>query len=292
MHHQSIAEVLGLPPFIKSAAYIQRENAILQRIAEITEYEEKSPRHGEREAVTRCKTDLVHLIGPKLATGFLKMFEVLEIVTDSHLDALSVETELKKYVHEVNLTDALNPMIRLMVKLSDNGESGVEDLSAYGDVQGIDLVNAVIAQLEFHLTEETMDRFDYLSTGERLPPNVMDDVHWEIAGPKFYTRANFNEAVHQHRLEICISGSWNPAMVAILASNVCIQCAGDEGIDYDLEFESDNGLWFTEGELLFKIHHALLDQCNESDHRFFEGLYLAKNQEHGKPPRYCLYLGS
>jgi len=67
---------------------------------------------------------------------------------------------------------------------------------------------------------------------------------------------------------------------------------GDEQIEPVVEFSSDDGKAFTAGELLFKIHNAVVDQLREINHHFFEGLGLHSHQTAGKPPLYVLNQGS
>jgi len=279
------------PPFTLSPEYVQREKAISDLIDSMRTIEDNLPPYEKRNVAEQCQIDLVHLIGPDLAEVFLEMFDSLKAVSEKRFDGMSIDEKYENHFREVNLLDALDRMIRVMVKLHDNGESKVADIERYGDIQGIDLINAITENLEAKLADESRDSFDYISIEEKFPPDLLSDIQWVIIGSIYYSRVNFNEAVHRHRLEICISGYWNPSMISILVPRIAIQCSDGDGNDFILDFESDNGHWFTDGELLFKIHNAMVEQCNECDHRFFEGLHFVKNQESGTP-MYSLSIGS
>ncbi|OWK39197.1 hypothetical protein FRUB_06279 [Fimbriiglobus ruber] len=67
---------------------------------------------------------------------------------------------------------------------------------------------------------------------------------------------------------------------------------GKEQIEPVIMLEANNGESFTTGELLFKLHNALVEQLRKIDHHFFEGLSLAGWQPGGLMPLYQLRLGS
>lgn len=274
--------------------YMERNESIIQRINSVTEYQKQQPENPAMRQFSQHQNHLVSLIGPENAAPFLKMLapptsDIVATVGSSTADAI-----YEIYNDNVKLQEAMSRMINLMVKAYDNGEYAVENIEQYGNVNGVDLVNSVIAKLESGLVEARKEWFYHVADRMKFPCSVMQDIHWSIAGIKYASRDEFDEAVHQYRLEICISGYWDPAMIAVLAPRIRIDWAYADGEEYPsiLEFESDNGLWFTEGELLFKIHNALVDQCNELDHRYFEGINLDKQQEPGKPPLYSFFPGS
>ena len=55
---------------------------------------------------------------------------------------------------------------------------------------------------------------------------------------------------------------------------------------------ADDGASFTAGELLFKLHNAVVEHLRENDHHFFEGLTLTGWDQDGKVPVYQLGQGS
>ncbi|WP_222101966.1 hypothetical protein, partial [Fluviicola chungangensis] len=61
--------------------------------------------------------------------------------------------------------------------------------------------------------------------------------------------------------------------------------------DHELQFslKADNGSYFTDSELLFKINNKVTKQLANLDKHFFEGLSLLKKSQ---PPLYSLDLGS
>lgn len=295
MNNLSPVENISNRPFPVSDEYIEFEKTIVKRINAMRGFEENHPRYGERDTSTLYQIVLVNLVGPELADPFLKMFELQKIDGAAVSDASTADALYAKYINDVNLLAATDRMIRLMVKLYDNGESAVEHIEQYGDVQGIDLINAVIAQLESKLAEDRKFVFCELVNAPELPECLMKNISWDVGGIPSHDRTDFYEWVYSHRLEISTSGFWDPDMIAILVPRIRIAFdywdEGDDSINCVYELESDNGLWFTEGELLFKIHNVAARK-NLGDHLWFEGLDLSKNQEDGKSPLYDLCLGS
>lgn len=264
-------------------------NKVDARIDELREFLATRHKNPEKREFANLQSHLVHLLGTKDAHVFIEMLQ--PFIESAHKS--DDELIMTSLIEGAKLHDALSRMIRLMAKLHINGEDAVEDISRYGNVHGINLVNAVIDQLEKSLDEERTDQLNSI-LWNRHPAAAMREINWCLVGDKYHTRADFDEAVRLYRLEVCTSGYWDPIRIAIAAQRIVVECIDwcDEEFNTLLEFESDNGVCFMEGELLFKIHNAVVEQCNKIDHRFFEGLDLDTNQGSDEVPRYTLSLGS
>jgi hypothetical protein len=90
---------------------------------------------------------------------------------------------------------------------------------------------------------------------------------------------------------------WRPHTIALLHPCVRIRYFSDAQTMYEDEkwyetdLTSDNGESFSDGELLFKLHNAVIDRIKENFHRWFEGLSLEGVLDTGVPI-YLLGLGS
>jgi hypothetical protein len=138
------------------------------------------------------------------------------------------------------------------------------------------------------------------SKGRKLPEHIMDDVCWAFDQTRYADRIEFDAAVQKYHFEITEEDDWKPDEVVLPCPRVRILFEDVEG-ERTLELTSDDGVSFTAGELLFKIHHALLAPYKDGnalvenelgDHVFFEGLNLEGEPAKGEPPTYEMWLGS
>jgi len=128
-----------------------------------------------------------------------------------------------------------------------------------------------------------------------LPEEMLRGVHWPFAGSPFSDKAAFERNVRQYQIDITGKDSWQPNRVVILWPRIRViyMCwQGDEQLEPVVELVSDNGESFTAGELLVKLHNAVVEQLRDMDRHFFEGLYLHSTQTPEKPPLYVLSQGS
>ncbi|MCC6123737.1 MAG: hypothetical protein IT426_02140 [Pirellulales bacterium] len=127
------------------------------------------------------------------------------------------------------------------------------------------------------------------------PKPLMVNILWCFSGSPFNDRVSFDEAVRKFQIKIRKGeDEWQPEQIVLRYPRIRIQYMcwqGDDQIEPILELVSDNGEYFTAGELLFKIHNAVVDQLSQIDHKFFEGLSL---DERGsvQVPLYQLGQGS
>ncbi|HAZ43728.1 MAG TPA: hypothetical protein DCZ55_04415 [Cyanobacteria bacterium UBA11371] len=123
----------------------------------------------------------------------------------------------------------------------------------------------------------------------------MHDVYWSFFGEKYQSRSEFDAEVRQYQIEISGIDSWQPDEVVIQFPRIRIEYYRDEGgFEYEdfIEIESDNGEFLTGGELLFKVHNAVVEQLREINHHFFEGLNLKSIRSRDNLPVYHLCQGS
>lgn len=266
---------------------------IYQRLQAVDEYQKLQPSEPGLMIISECQNSLVSLIGPENAAPLLNLLSLLSKSVSTIGSDSPKEKLYEKYMEYVELLEAFLRMIDLMVKTYDSGEAIVQNIQQFGDLQGINLVNAVVNQLERDLVEARKNSFDYAASDGQIPPSLLDDIRWSFQGFQYSSRAEFDKDLHQSRLKFGIRGFYDPWLIALHSPSIRIEISdwmNEDDCNHTIEFSSDNGLWFTEGELLFKIHNALVEQCNESEHHYFEGLDLHDIQEQGKSPLYSINL--
>jgi hypothetical protein len=123
------------------------------------------------------------------------------------------------------------------------------------------------------------------------PRELLGEVVWSFVGEPFASRAAFVEAVREYQLEILQQDTWRPDAVVLRCPRVRVQHEYGDEPDYErAELTADDGVAFTAGELLFKIHNAFVGQLG--DHHFFEGLSLSEETGAARVPVYDVDLGS
>ena len=129
-----------------------------------------------------------------------------------------------------------------------------------------------------------------------LPSRIMSDILWAFRGKPFASQQEFEAQVRQYHLKIVKSAArWKPDEIAIPRPKVRVQYMcwrGDDQVEPVVLLESDDGASFSQGELLYKIHNAVIEDLCKLDHSFFEGLSLHKQPPKGEAPLYFLSLGS
>jgi hypothetical protein len=128
-----------------------------------------------------------------------------------------------------------------------------------------------------------------------LPNQVLGGVYWSFIGAPFADRADFDDEVRRYQIDIGGKDTWQPDEVVIPCHRIRVvyMCwQGGEQIEPVIDVASDNGVSFTAGELLFKLHNAVVEQLRDINHHFFEGLSLHPHQSAQKPPLFILRQGS
>jgi uncharacterized protein (TIGR02996 family) len=129
------------------------------------------------------------------------------------------------------------------------------------------------------------------------PGRLLDGIYWAFRGEPFATQAPFNAAVGESQVVVICENNWNPGEIVLPHPQVRIRyMCWEKGKQQwpVVELTSDNGEFFTAGELLFKIHNAVVKQLRKIDHHFFEGLVRepGKGSIGDEPPLYRMQQGS
>lgn len=114
---------------------------------------------------------------------------------------------------------------------------------------------------------------------EAFPQYVLCDTLWDFAaqGP-YRSREVFDAAVHSHHLEAEVSPEecWQPAALAMPSCRAVIRYFSDppgEGeLCHEVELSCDGVAGFTAGELLYKLHNAVIERVRGNWRHWFEGL--------------------
>ena len=88
-----------------------------------------------------------------------------------------------------------------------------------------------------------------------------------------------------------LDNATSPDAVAIRSAKLRVKYTNADG-EPVVELEADNGQWFTNGELLYKIHNSVAADLSEVDRHYFEGLARWPMKRQSWPPGYWLRLGS
>ncbi|MCB9262827.1 MAG: hypothetical protein H6607_10675 [Flavobacteriales bacterium] len=127
------------------------------------------------------------------------------------------------------------------------------------------------------------------------------DVIWSFFFDPFDTQAEFEKELKNYHEEIDFRSKLNLDFkgVALENKDVAIQYIkwNEEEEDHDEEriiLVADNGKYFTNGELMYKIHQALAPELENDERHFFEGLLFGGDAEPENPgiPLYFVLTGS
>lgn len=125
------------------------------------------------------------------------------------------------------------------------------------------------------------------------PRELLASLCWSFTGGRFPSREAFVAAVRQYQLDITQTDDWQPEAIGLSCPRVQIEYEyWDDPFEVRFELEADDPAGFTAGELLHKIHEAVVEQLRTGDHHFFEGLSRRKDQGPNAPPVYEINLGS
>jgi hypothetical protein len=131
-------------------------------------------------------------------------------------------------------------------------------------------------------------------TLDRLPTRFLESVCWVFRGTQFTDRTAFEAAVRDAQFPEW-GEVWRPAEIVLRVPRVRIRPDADwypSDREPEVVLTADDGESFSAGELLFKVHNALVADLQELHHQFFEGFSLSGHQEPGQPPLYDMDLGS
>ena len=126
------------------------------------------------------------------------------------------------------------------------------------------------------------------------PEPVMKGIVWSFGPTAYATQAEFEAAViayHAQKVGTHV-GRFDPAAIVLTATRITVTYealrgpASDDALTVGLS--STDAAGFRQGELLYKLHQALVLEKLGEQHSF-EGLLLSGNED---PPNYLLLQGS
>jgi hypothetical protein len=136
---------------------------------------------------------------------------------------------------------------------------------------------------------------DSQASAAQLPDEILRDVPWRFWDAEPYAdRGEFEAAVSALLVDLERPAEWRAGEIALRVPRVRILFFGvdspddDDYQDFSVEVTSDDGVAFTRGELLHKVHNAVVLHLNAVDHCYFEGLKL----ENPAFPTYQMEQGS
>jgi hypothetical protein len=135
----------------------------------------------------------------------------------------------------------------------------------------------------------------------KLPTTLLDEVAWDFEGRAPFTeRAGFDAALGQYRHEHGPDeppdgDAWVSSRLVLAAPRLVLEFFADPvdqppGTQRTL-LASDSVAGFEAGELLFKVHNAVVGHVATAHHHWFEGLTLQGVDNEGVPV-YSLIGGS
>jgi len=125
---------------------------------------------------------------------------------------------------------------------------------------------------------------------------VLNNVMWSFIGDQYKSQNQFYKEFieYQDDLENLSFKPENMDELIISSPSIKIKYWGlknDEHLEMVVVFNADNGLAFSVGELMFKLHNSVVNYLNDLDHHFYEGLE-PKIQSGNNEIVYSLWLGS
>jgi hypothetical protein len=134
--------------------------------------------------------------------------------------------------------------------------------------------------------------------GVALPERLMRNVLWAFSGPTYDTLESFVAEVWRYQeavLEVVTPEQrWRCDELVLPVSRVRVGYLcwrGARQVEPVVTI-TGAGPGLTAGELLWKVHNAVVGDLRELDHKFFEGLTLGHRGSAAEGPRYHLSLGS
>jgi len=126
---------------------------------------------------------------------------------------------------------------------------------------------------------------------------VLNNFYWSFIGSKYSCQSNFEHTLIDY--QVSIQGDefnqeslYEPVIIepSIRVKYWCYE--GETQIEPIIQLSTENGLAFTALELIYQLHNAVVEQLNNIDHHFFEGLELLEEQDGNQPTLYKLRQGS
>ena len=116
---------------------------------------------------------------------------------------------------------------------------------------------------------------------------------WKFAGTPFNSRASFDRSVRKYQTDQGEDADfWEPDKIALAAPQIAIQyeCQEEKGnwVKPIVEFTAENRKQFTNGELFFVLHNAIIEKLRAMDNNQFGGIYLLDAEWKENVPLYIM----
>jgi hypothetical protein len=131
-----------------------------------------------------------------------------------------------------------------------------------------------------------------LRRASKFPEVILGSVVWKFTGSAFTSRRSFDTAVRKYQAEDGESeDNWEPNAIALRAPRVAVQyeCREDgEWVKPIVELSAKDGQAFTNSELFFELHNAIVEKLREVDNQNFQGLDLVDAEWKKSVPLYAV----
>lgn len=118
---------------------------------------------------------------------------------------------------------------------------------------------------------------------------VMAELSWSFIGEAYANYADFE----QELIAAQTQSDFDATELVILAPAISVSYEvweEDDEVEKDVIITADDGHFLSCGEIMFKLHNAVVAQLSDEDEHFFEGLKPLNLK--AMPPSYQLCLGS
>jgi|GEM_PF-2539493 hypothetical protein len=126
-----------------------------------------------------------------------------------------------------------------------------------------------------------------------LPDLLLGSVLWKFDGSLYNSRASFDRAVRKYQKDQGEDAdNWEPDKLALAVPQVAIQyeCQDENGdwVKPIVELTAEDGKQFTNGELFFKLHNAIVEKLRAMDNNQLQGLDLVDAKWKENVPLYIV----
>ena len=122
--------------------------------------------------------------------------------------------------------------------------------------------------------------------------NVLNNISWSFIGDKFDNADEFRKELIECQIDSFIDSEIDEICFlapSILISYWCYE--GDNQIDKSVVIHANNGASLSSLEVLFKLHNLTVQDLDEIDHHFFQGLIPLEESEIDSP-KFKVWQGS
>ncbi|WKX76186.1 hypothetical protein [Zobellia laminariae] len=132
------------------------------------------------------------------------------------------------------------------------------------------------------------------------PQRLLNDVLWNFKDKTYSSLSEFLIALLTYNENIFGEDfEFDKDEKVLESTQVVIQYSywdeeKEDDIEPDFLLTADNGEFFTQGELIFKVHNKVQEKLQDQDNSFFEGLLLweGENPNNQDLPLYFVMQGS